>query len=115
MPTQAPTGSTSESREATAILERLPGSRAQPSTWTMPSEISGTSDFEQGHQKIGVGAGQDDLRPSGLALDVQNVGPDALAFMVHLPGHLLRGRQQRLGASQVDDDALPGPRAARCR
>src|SRR5208337_3790928 len=43
MPTQAPTGSTSDSREATAILARLPGSRAQPNTWTIPSEISGTS------------------------------------------------------------------------
>ena len=37
MPTQAPTGSTSESRLATAILQRAPGSRAAASTRTMPS------------------------------------------------------------------------------
>ncbi len=106
MPTQAPTGSTSESREATAILERLPGSLAQPSTWTMPSEISGTSDSNRDTKKLRVGPGQDDLGPPGLALDVQDVGPDALALVVHLPGHLLRRGQQRLGAAQVDDDAL---------
>jgi hypothetical protein len=43
MPTQAPTGSTSESRDATAIFERAPGSRAAETIETMPSYISGTS------------------------------------------------------------------------
>ena len=43
MPTQAPTGSTSLSRLATAILARPPGSRAAASMTTMPSAISGTS------------------------------------------------------------------------
>jgi hypothetical protein len=37
MPTQAPTGSTEESRETTAILAREPGSRATALTSTMPS------------------------------------------------------------------------------
>ena len=37
MPTQAPTGSTEESREITAILAREPGSRATALTSTMPS------------------------------------------------------------------------------
>ena len=37
MPTQAPTGSTSESRLATAIFERAPGSRAAVRMLTMPS------------------------------------------------------------------------------
>ena len=37
MPTQAPTGSTEESREITAILAREPGSRATAFTSTMPS------------------------------------------------------------------------------
>ncbi len=37
MPTHAPTGSTSESREVTAIFERAPGSRAHATTFTMPS------------------------------------------------------------------------------
>ena len=37
MPTQAPTGSTLESREITAILAREPGSRATAFTSTMPS------------------------------------------------------------------------------
>ncbi len=43
MPTQAPTGSTSWSREETAILARPPGSRAAASMTTTPSAISGTS------------------------------------------------------------------------
>ena len=37
MPTQAPTGSTEESREITAIFAREPGSRATALTSTMPS------------------------------------------------------------------------------
>ncbi len=37
MPTQAPTGSIEESREITAILARLPGSRATERTSMMPS------------------------------------------------------------------------------
>jgi hypothetical protein len=37
MPTQAPTGSTSESRLVTAIFERAPGSRAAATILTMPS------------------------------------------------------------------------------
>jgi hypothetical protein len=37
MPTQAPTGSTEESREITAIFAREPGSRATAFTSTMPS------------------------------------------------------------------------------
>jgi hypothetical protein len=43
IPTQAPTGSTSLSRETTAIFARPPGSRAADSMRTMPSYISGTS------------------------------------------------------------------------
>ena len=43
IPTQAPTGSTSPSREETAILARPPGSRAAASMTTTPSAISGTS------------------------------------------------------------------------
>jgi hypothetical protein len=42
-PTHAPTGSTAGSREATAIFERCPGSRATALISTMPSAISGTS------------------------------------------------------------------------
>jgi uncharacterized membrane protein len=37
MPTQAPTGSIEESREITAILARLPGSRATDLISMMPS------------------------------------------------------------------------------
>jgi hypothetical protein len=37
MPTQAPTGSTSFSRETTATLARSPASRTQPRIWTVPS------------------------------------------------------------------------------
>jgi hypothetical protein len=43
IPTHAPTGSTSESRDTTAIFERPPGSRAADRIVTMPSYISGTS------------------------------------------------------------------------
>ena len=42
-PTQAPTGSTLLSFEATAILVRWPGSRAHARISTTPSAISGTS------------------------------------------------------------------------
>ena len=42
-PTQAPTGSTPEVWETTAILERYPGSRATFWISTRPSAISGTS------------------------------------------------------------------------
>ena len=37
MPTQAPTGSTSRSRDVTAILARSPGSRTAPLITTVPS------------------------------------------------------------------------------
>ena len=37
MPTQAPTGSTSRSRETTATLARSPASRTAPLIWTVPS------------------------------------------------------------------------------
>ena len=37
MPTHAPTGSTSRSREATATFARSPGSRTHPLTTTVPS------------------------------------------------------------------------------
>ncbi len=37
IPTQAPTGSTSFSREMTATLARSPASRTQPLIWTVPS------------------------------------------------------------------------------
>ena len=43
MPTHAPTGSIRSSVDATAILDRVPGSRATARICTTPSAISGTS------------------------------------------------------------------------
>ena len=53
IPTQAPTGSMSESLDATANFARLPGSRAAPLISTMPSLISGTSVLNRLIRKFG--------------------------------------------------------------
>ena len=52
-PTQAPTASTSSSRDTTAILERIPGSRATDFNSTVPSAISGTSNSNKRFNKPG--------------------------------------------------------------
>ncbi len=111
MPTQAPTGSTSESREETAILARPPGSRAAASITTTPSAISGTSISKSLAEQLHRGAGEDDLRTLRLAEHVEHVGLDAVAGAVALARHLLAHRQHRLGAPQVDDHvaALEAP------
>ncbi len=53
MPTHAPTGSMSESLDATAIFARLPGSRAAAMMFTMPSLISGTSPLNRAIRNCG--------------------------------------------------------------
>ena len=65
MPTHAPTGSTSRSRENTATLARSPASRTAPRI-----DHRAVVDFrnfllEQLDQQRRVGARQDDLRPLG--------------------------------------------------
>ncbi len=52
-PTQAPTGSTLESLDQTAILVRWPGSRAQARISTTPSAISGTSSLKSSRMSPG--------------------------------------------------------------
>ena len=52
-PTQAPTGSTFSSRLYTAILERIPGSRATDLSSTTPSKISGTSNSNRRFNRPG--------------------------------------------------------------
>ena len=53
IPTQAPTGSISESFEVTANFALIPGSRAAPIIVTIPSLISGTSVLKRLIRKVG--------------------------------------------------------------
>src|SRR5262249_50039248 len=110
MPTQAPTGSTSPSRLATAILVRPPGSRATASITTTPSAISGTSisnslRTSSGEARLRMICGPLlSRRPLAPAEPVQHERLPAVAGAVRLARRLLAHRQHRLGAPQVDDD-----------
>ncbi len=53
-----------------------------------------------------IGARQDDLRAAGLAVDVLDVGDDAVAGAVRLARRLLAERQDALGLAEVDDDVV---------
>src|SRR6267143_184966 len=89
MPTQAPTGSTSASRDATAILVRPPGSRATASMTTTPSAISGASQVDD---DVAALEAQRDSRDD-LPLAVLVVIEDVLALGIPgaLDDHLLGG------------------------
>jgi hypothetical protein len=64
MPTQAPTGSIEESLEITAILARLPGSRA--TALDLDDAVVDFRHFlgEQLGHELRMGARQEDLRPA---------------------------------------------------
>ena len=53
-----------------------------------------------------IGAREDDLRAARLAIDVLDVGDDAVARAVRLARRLLAERQDALGAAEVDDDVV---------
>src|SRR6266571_2541651 len=111
MPTQAPTGSTSPSREATAILVRPPGSRATASITTTPSAISGTSisnSLRTSSEEAQHDAADD------LALAVLVVVVDVLALRIagalddHLLGGLRGDAPERLAVRlEVQDVPVP--------
>src|SRR5439155_10086388 len=61
---------------------------------------------EQLDQQSGVGPREDDLRPLGCELDVENEGADAVALPVALARDLLLLGQDRVGAAEVHDDVL---------
>jgi hypothetical protein len=80
IPTQAPTGSMEESLEITAILARLPGSRA-----TELDLDDAVVDFRHFHgeqldHELRMGARQEDLRAALLAAHVVDIGADAVAI-----------------------------------
>jgi len=91
MPTQAPTGSTSRSRELTAILARAPGSRALDSMRTNLLVDLGDLLLEQLLEQALVGARQDDLRvPRALPVDIEAVRLDSCRRRIALARHLSR-------------------------
>ncbi len=51
-----------------------------------------------------MGPGENDLRPLAAELDVEDVGPDAVALPVALPRDLLSLGQDGVRPPQVDDD-----------
>ncbi len=63
--------------------------------------------FEQFPDKAGIGAGEHDLRILGGLLNVQDVCLDPIPQAIMLPGHLLLGRQNRLGFAHVHNDVPP--------
>jgi hypothetical protein len=104
MPTQAPTGSTSRSRDDTAILARAPGSRARRLDADDLLEDLRHLLLEQLLEHALVGARQDDLRAARGAVDVEAVGLDAVADAERLARHLLAHRQDRLGLADLDHE-----------
>src|SRR5262249_51150885 len=59
-----------------------------------------------------IGAREDDLRPGTLAVDLFDVGDDAIARAVRLARRLLAVRQHGLGPPEVDDDVVAALEAA---
>ncbi len=55
------------------------------------------------HQELGRRPRQDDLRPLGVAVDVDEDAADPLALRVPLGAGLVLARDDRLGPSEVDD------------
>ena len=104
MPTQAPTGSTSLSRETTAIFARPPGlARRGLDPHDALVHLRHLL-LEELDQELEAGPREHDLRALRGLVDVDHVGPDAVVRPVVLAGHLLLQGQHGLGAAEVDDD-----------
>ena len=85
----------------TAILARMPGSRAAALISSRPCSISGTSSSNSSHDEFRRGARQDQLRPARRAVDLHHVGAHAVAdAQVFLRDHLV-ARQQRLRCGPI--------------
>ena len=104
MPTQAPTGSTEESREITAILAREPGSRA--TALHLDDAVVDFRHFlrEQLGHELRMRARQENLRAARLAAHVVDVGADAVAVAEHFARQHLVAAHDRLAAAEIDDD-----------
>lgn len=104
MPTHAPTGSTSLSRDTTAIFERPP--RFASRGLDPDDSLVHLRHFllEELREHLDAGAGKNDLRALGGLVDVDDVGPQPIVGAVGLPRNLLGDRQHRLGAAQIHDD-----------
>ena len=104
MPTQAPTGSTSRSRELTAILLREPGSRAEDSMRTIFFVNLRDFLFEQLFEQALVGARQHNLRSAGVFLDVDDESDETITDAIVFALDLLAHRQDGFRLAEVDDD-----------
>src|SRR5213592_3823356 len=107
-PTQAPTGSTAGSREATAIFERCPGSRATSLISTMPSSISGTSISNSLRSRPGCVRDTTTCGPF-VPRRTRDVGFDSLAVAQLLGWDLLRMGQEGLDLAKVEQHAAAVP------
>ncbi len=107
MPTQAPTGSTSESRVATAILLREPGLAGHGHDLDDALVDLGDLGLEQLLDQVRRAAAQDDHRAARLAVDALDERHDAIARAVRLARGLLASRAGRPRClTQVDDDVV---------
>jgi hypothetical protein len=93
-----------ESLEITAILARLPGSRA-----TELDLDDAVVDFRHFHgeqldHELRMGARQEDLRAALLAADVIDIGADAVAITEGFARDRLVTADDRLSAAEIDDD-----------
>ncbi len=104
MPTQAPTGSTEESREITAILAREPG--VARDRLDLDDAVVNLRHFlrEQLRHELRMGAGEENLRAARLAAHVINVSADAIAVAERLARQHFVAAHDRLAAAEIDDD-----------
>ena len=103
MPMHVPCGSSRGSFDLTAILARMPGSRAAALISISPSSISGTSSSNSRTRKSGAIARQDELRALRRAVDLHHVGAHAVAHAQHLLLDQLVARDHALDAAGLDD------------
>src|SRR5207247_4096225 len=102
IPTQAPTGSTARSREATAILVRSGLADDALDFDDLLGDLRHLR-FEQLDDEVRMGPGEDDLHIALRPFHLQQVGFDAIPAPVGLPWNLFVRRQDRLGLAEVDD------------
>ena len=107
-PTHAPTGSIESSRENTAILVRLPTSRAAARISTMLLLDLRHLELEQRLHEQRIGAAQDEARALGRLLDALEHGADRLALVEVLAMVLLAIRNDRFRLAELveHDDEL---------